>query len=59
MPIELDDLINLKSVDSENNSLSIKKEQKWFSQYYGVLEESIRYTIISDSKLIKTTIEIK
>jgi len=59
VPIELDDLINLTSVDSEDNSLSIKKEQKWFSQYYGVLEESIRYTIISDSKLIKTTIEIK
>ncbi|MBS9768362.1 MAG: alginate lyase family protein [Flavobacteriaceae bacterium] len=52
------DVINFDVVDENGEKLLPVIEEKWYSGYYGVKEQSIRYTFMTDTNEIKTKIEI-
>lgn len=53
------DAIEITTADKEGNQLKPLKEVKWFSGYYGIKEQGIRLTFVSEKNVFNTTIRIK
>ncbi|WP_418637379.1 alginate lyase family protein [Winogradskyella sp.] len=53
------DAIEIITKDEDNNQIEPLIEEKWFSSYYGLKENSIRITFVSGTSVFNTTIRIK